>query len=222
MLNHSTFENTQPLLLSMSSVPLVFSPLLQIFYTPNLHFPLFIPLPALWSSLIFLLLLQIVDIKCWSLCFCWSLQLFQFLRCSCMSFHMCISARTWWSSRCKATEVKGIPAWNYKERQTSTVMNRNFWEKTSFSRNQKRRGSSVFLCSKEGERTNFWLNKSKWQRADNIRYLFHVKYFSCRYWGEMKNSWTVSSETPFLDVSFVKLASWTFVFKRMLYNVLKN
>lgn len=86
----------------------------------------------------------------------------------------------------------------------------------SFSRKQKRRKSSVFYCAKERQRFQFWLAKSEWHRADNLRYIFPIKYLSCRYWEEIENSQPMNStincsETMFLifHISFVD--SWTFV-----------
>lgn len=86
-----------------------------------------------------------------------------------------------------------------------------------FSRKQKRRRSPVFYCAKERQRTQFWLAKRQWQRADNIRYIFSIKCFPCRYWGEMENPQlmksTSCSETVFLIFPnhFDKLAFQTFV-----------
>lgn len=97
-----------------------------------------------------------------------------------------------------------------------------------FSRKQKKRASSVFYCAKERQRTQFWLAKSEWQRADNLRYVFPINYFPCRYWGEVEkpqlmNSTINSSETLFLFFpnAFVKLAFQTLFYKSLEYSILK-
>lgn len=190
MLNHSTLENTQPLLLSMPSLQFHWfslhyckSPVSQIFIFPYSFPP--------WSSLIFFLLLQIVHIKCSSLCFSYSAS----LRHCWTSSHMCIClAWNWCCSHSKAREGQWyscLEPWGKTDRNWAE---HELLGKTSLSRNQKRRVSSVFFCPKQGQRTHFWLTKSEWQRADNVRFIFHVKYFSCRYWGEMENTQLMNNE----------------------------
>lgn len=93
-----------------------------------------------WNSLIFLLLLQIVHIKCRSLCFSFSNS----LRCRCTSFHMCISA---WNSCCPHSKAMEGQWCSYLEPQGETDI--NCGEQELLGKN------SVFFCPKEGERTNF-------------------------------------------------------------------